>query len=61
MRHPLKAFGVNRRGVKIEGAMAPEIPLEHQRPAQYVFSRHVDVKLSEIRVTQARAKESTTV
>jgi len=61
VRHPLKAFGVSRRGVQIEGAMAPEIPLGNQRPAQYVFSRHVDIKLSEIRVTEARAKESTTV
>jgi hopanoid biosynthesis associated radical SAM protein HpnH len=59
VRHPLKAFGVNRRGVAVEGAMAPEISLHGQRPAQYVFSRHVDIKLSEIRVTQARAKEST--
>ena len=60
VRHPLKAFAVNRLGAKVDGAMAPEIPLAHQRPAQYVFSRHVDQKLSEIRVTQARTKESTT-
>jgi len=61
VRHPLKAFAVNRRGTKVDGTMAPEIPLGQQRPAQYVFSRHVDQKLSEIRVTQARTKESTTV
>jgi hopanoid biosynthesis associated radical SAM protein HpnH len=60
VRHPLKAFAVNRLGTKVDGAMAPEIPLAHQRPAQYVFSRHVDQKLSEIRVTQARTKESST-
>ena len=60
VRHPMKAFAVNRRGTKVDGAMAPEIPLGQQRPAQYVFSRHVDQKLSEIRVTQARTKESTT-
>jgi hopanoid biosynthesis associated radical SAM protein HpnH len=59
VRHPLKAFAVNRLGTKVDGAMAPEIPLAHQRPAQYVFSRHVDQKLSEIRVIQARTKEST--
>jgi hypothetical protein len=28
--------------------MAPEISLEHQRPAQYVFSRHVDKMLHDI-------------
>jgi hypothetical protein len=59
VRHPLKAFAVNRRGAKTEGAMAAEISLEQQRPARYVFSRHVEQKLAEIRVTQAR-KESTT-
>jgi hopanoid biosynthesis associated radical SAM protein HpnH len=59
VRHPLKAFAVSRQGVTTDGAMAPEIPLGHQRPAQFVFSRHVDQKLSEIRVTQARTKEST--
>ena len=59
VRHPLKALGVSRRGVKTEGAMAPEISLAHQRPAQYVFKSHVEQKLSEIRVTQARTKEST--
>ena len=59
VRHPLKALLVNRRGVRTEGAMAPEISLANQRPAQYVFSRHVDQKLAEIRVTKAVAKEST--
>jgi hopanoid biosynthesis associated radical SAM protein HpnH len=40
-RHPLKALAVSLRGVKTEGEMAPEISLEHQRPAEFVFSRHV--------------------
>jgi hopanoid biosynthesis associated radical SAM protein HpnH len=39
--HPLKALGVSLRGIKTEGAMAPEISLDHQRPAEFVFSRHV--------------------
>ena len=59
VRHPLKALAVSVRGVRTEGAMAREIPLDRQRPAQYVFSRHVDQKLSEIRVSQARTKQST--
>ena len=29
--------------------MAPEIPLDQQRPAEFVFSRHVERKLAEIR------------
>jgi hopanoid biosynthesis associated radical SAM protein HpnH len=59
VRHPLKALGLSLRGVRTDGVMAQEIPLAHQRPAQYVFSSHVDEKLSEIRITQAAAKAST--
>ena len=50
VRHPLRALSVGLRGVRTEGAMAPEIRLMHQRPAQYVFSRHVEQKLAEIRI-----------
>jgi hopanoid biosynthesis associated radical SAM protein HpnH len=42
VKHPLKALGMAMRGVKTAGAMAPEIPLDKQRPAQFVFSRHVE-------------------
>jgi hopanoid biosynthesis associated radical SAM protein HpnH len=42
VRHPLKAAAVALRGFRTEGEMAPEIPLDRQRPAQYVFSRHVE-------------------
>jgi hopanoid biosynthesis associated radical SAM protein HpnH len=54
--HPLKALAVSLRGVKTDGAMAPEIPLDRQRPAEYVFSRHVERKLAEIGEAEARAK-----
>jgi len=54
--HPLKALGVALRGVRTEGAMAPEIPLDRQRPANYVFSRHVELKLSEIREAKSGPK-----
>jgi hopanoid biosynthesis associated radical SAM protein HpnH len=59
VRHPLKAMSVGLRGVRISGAMAPEIPLHDQRPAQFVFSRHVEQKLVAIREAQAVSKEST--
>jgi hypothetical protein len=36
-------------GVRTEGAMAPDIPLDNQRPAQDVFARHVAIKLAEIK------------
>ncbi len=55
--HPLKALGVSLRGPKIEGAFAKDIPLDKQRPAEYVFSRHVEIKLEEIGRT-AKAKNT---
>ena len=48
VRHPLKALAVSMRGVRTQGPMAPEIPLGGQRPAQYVFSRHVEIERAKI-------------
>jgi len=59
VRHPLRALSVGLRGVRTKGSMAPEIRLTHQRPAQYVFSRHVEQKLAEIRVGQTGTESST--
>jgi hopanoid biosynthesis associated radical SAM protein HpnH len=42
VKHPLKAAAVALRGVRTGGEMAPEIVLDRQRPATYVFSRHVE-------------------
>ena len=42
VNHPLKAAAVALRGFRTEGEMTPEIPLDRQRPARYVFSRHVE-------------------
>jgi hypothetical protein len=36
--------------------MAPEIALDQQRPAEYVFSAQVQQKLSEIRAAEATEK-----
>ncbi|MGE5476884.1 MAG: adenosyl-hopene transferase HpnH [Bacteroidales bacterium] len=36
VRHPLKALAVALRGPRTEGGMAPEIPLDGQRPAEPV-------------------------
>jgi len=52
VRRPWKALGVALRGVRTEGPMAPEIPLENQRPAEFVFERGVAEKLSEMRQEQ---------
>ena len=56
--HPWKALIVALRGVRTDGPMAPEIPLENQRPAEYVFSRHVERKLAEITENEARTKRA---
>ena len=56
-KHPLKALKVTLGGIKTDGPMAPEIPLANQRPAQFVFSRHVETKLAEIRARKAAPDE----
>src|SRR5579862_3480215 len=56
MKHPLKALAVAWRGVKTKGPMAPEIAMENQRPAQYVFDSQVQLTLSQIRANEAREK-----
>ena len=53
VKHPWKPFVLARKGVKTEGPMAPDIDLSGQRPAEYVFSRHVEQKLAEVRATKA--------
>jgi hopanoid biosynthesis associated radical SAM protein HpnH len=47
-KHPWRALGVALGGIRVEGPMAPDIPLDRQRPAEYVFSRHVEQRLAEI-------------
>ncbi len=53
---PFAALKVALRGVRTEGEMAPEIAMENQRPAAYVFDGQVQQKLSEIRKAEAEAK-----
>ncbi len=49
--HPLKAFGVYLKGIDTEKPMAPEIPLDNQRPAEFVFEGLVKT------LTQQREEE----
>jgi hopanoid biosynthesis associated radical SAM protein HpnH len=49
VRKPWKAAAQAMRGIRTEGAMAADIPLDNQRPAEYVFSRHVETALARIR------------
>ncbi|MFT8451423.1 MAG: adenosyl-hopene transferase HpnH [Zymomonas mobilis] len=59
VRHPLKAAMVALKGIKTEGAMAPDISLANQRRAKDVFSDHVQQRLAEIREAEAAAKKET--
>jgi hopanoid biosynthesis associated radical SAM protein HpnH len=59
VKHPLKALGVAIRGVRTDGPMAKDIPLDRQRPAEFVFSRHVERRLEKIRAQKAVSEEST--
>jgi hopanoid biosynthesis associated radical SAM protein HpnH len=56
--HPIKAMVTSLKGVRTKGPMAPEVLLDRQRPAQFVFSRHVSLKQAEIREAQARTKQA---
>jgi len=56
VRRPWKAALVALRGVRTEGPMAPNIPIENQRPAEYVFSRNVAERLAEAQATEAEAR-----
>src|ERR1700677_951808 len=41
MKHPIKALMISLRGLKTAGEMAPEISIENQRPAKYIFDGQV--------------------
>jgi hopanoid biosynthesis associated radical SAM protein HpnH len=53
--NPVKALAVTLQGVRTTGPMAQDISLDNQRPAQYVFSGHVEKKLAEIRTANPKA------
>ena len=50
---PWKMAWVALRGIKTEGAMAREIDLTKQRPAEFVFSRHVQDAIAKIHIAKA--------
>jgi hopanoid biosynthesis associated radical SAM protein HpnH len=49
IRRPWRAAAQLLRGIRTEGPMAPDVPLDNQRPAEYVFSRHVEHALTQIK------------
>jgi hopanoid biosynthesis associated radical SAM protein HpnH len=48
VKRPLRALGVALAGIRTEGAMAEEISLDRQRPAEYMFSRHVEQAMARL-------------
>jgi hypothetical protein len=58
---PWKLAKLAVAGIKTSGAMAKDIPIDNQRPADFVFSGHVERKLTEIRQANPRAKKTTPV
>ncbi|MGE5146055.1 MAG: DUF3463 domain-containing protein, partial [Candidatus Eiseniibacteriota bacterium] len=54
MTRPMTALSRSLFGVKTSGPMAPEMPLDKQRPAEYVFSRHVEKFMGEIHAREAK-------
>ena len=53
LKRPWQLLRLALRGVRTEGAMAPEISLAKQRPAEFVFSRHVEQALADIETSEA--------
>jgi hopanoid biosynthesis associated radical SAM protein HpnH len=54
VKKPWKMAVLALTGMKLDGPMAAEIPLDRQRPAEYVFSRHVAEKLAALKKAEAR-------
>jgi hopanoid biosynthesis associated radical SAM protein HpnH len=54
VRKPWKAAALELRGIRTEGPMTPDIPLDQQRPAEFMFSRHVEQALVRIRAKKTR-------
>jgi hopanoid biosynthesis associated radical SAM protein HpnH len=49
IRNPMKVIAASIRGPKTEGDMVADIPLDKQRPAEWVFSRHVQDAMAELK------------
>ncbi len=52
VKRPWKALGAALRGPKVDGPMVEDIPLDGARPAEYVFSDHVQSALAKLAHTK---------
>ncbi|MCW2286134.1 hopanoid biosynthesis associated radical SAM protein HpnH [Rhodoblastus acidophilus] len=55
--HPWDAIRTALFGVATEGPMKPEIPLDKQRPAQFIFAAQVEEQLNAVVEAEKRAKQ----
>ena len=58
IRRPWKAAAQVMRGIRTEGKMAPDVSLATQRPAEFVFSKHVETALTSIRSRKAAPEKA---
>ena len=58
VKRPLKNIPLMMRGVKTDGAMAPDIDLSKQRPAEFFFAKHVETKMSDIKAGKSSTTEA---
>ncbi len=56
VKRPLHILKVALTGPATEGPMAPEISLEHQRPAEYNYNQVVEQRMSEIAASKKPAR-----
>ena len=55
VKKPWKLAALAFKGIKTDGAMAKDIPLENACKADYVFSTHVEKKMAEIHAKKIQA------
>ncbi|KPF88242.1 adenosyl-hopene transferase HpnH [Novosphingobium sp. AAP93] len=55
IRNPLKMFQIGRKGVRTEGPMAPDVDLSKARPAEDVYSSHLERELAKIKAENPAA------
>jgi hopanoid biosynthesis associated radical SAM protein HpnH len=48
VKKPWKMAALALKGIRTEGPMAEDISLDKQRPAEYMFSRHVEQRMAEL-------------
>jgi len=55
LQNPLKSMIVALRGPRTEGPFAPELDTTNARPAEYVFSKHVEETMAAIKAGTAKS------